>query len=738
MSEFVGSLLLIAAVYIVVFFIKDIFANVFQYINLSNIIYLRGFRKKKRVHHHQLSTIKEKPSSHEVNLRNQSKQNRAEVVNLVDDVTIRFQPLPTKMESNLNSGQFRSSSEAKNSEKISSFEDQPFRNIPFLSSETEPITSAVGVTDFFDESTLEDINLYKEFKITPKPVPTKTKPKAIRTPSTLRSDEVVTEETYFYEDGSLISELPIPEAELFAAPEPSPQRSDDLVTEQTYLYEVGRLVAEPSIPETELLVTPAPASHRSDEVVTEETYHYENGKFVLQASSSEIKPSTTPKPSEHQLAEKITYELYSHEDSILVPEPAIAKITQAGTPLQSQSRSSVGVTERIAPAEGGKAPVDPSIVRSKPSATSLESDYQSDEAVVEKIIGDDEITIRSDTLVTGTKPTKTLVESHYQTNKKNAEDTIILDDIKTHLTPSTMESKSSVQTKPVEPAESLPLQSDEKSTIDNSFQGKKLGTTSLKKENQGEILLQFSHQLDKIGTESAISTKNIDVNSAASPPETKASLIIEGSNDVSSEMNNKTIDLYEDVLPRRKPSTTQSSPTATQAPFRSQPANLDKSDVENMIRKYDFHDIFVNPNGKNLLHRYTSLELVGDEIILDEATNLIWQQSGSSNDMTIENASNWLERLNRESYAGFQDWRFPTLEEAMSLMEGEKKNGDLFINPLFNKKQEVIWTSDFLPDKSQIWIVSLAKGFCDRTSLNRKNYVRAVRQDENFIRNLIL
>ncbi len=64
-------------------------------------------------------------------------------------------------------------------------------------------------------------------------------------------------------------------------------------------------------------------------------------------------------------------------------------------------------------------------------------------------------------------------------------------------------------------------------------------------------------------------------------------------------------------------------------------------------------------------------------IILDEATSLICQQSGSSEAMKYKSAIDWINEFNNKCFAGFNDWRVPTLEEAMSLVENEMKNRDL-------------------------------------------------------------
>ena len=99
-----------------------------------------------------------------------------------------------------------------------------------------------------------------------------------------------------------------------------------------------------------------------------------------------------------------------------------------------------------------------------------------------------------------------------------------------------------------------------------------------------------------------------------------------------------------------------------------------------------------NKTGKGVRHKYR-LTARG-KIVVDEKTGLMWQQSGSSDSMPFEQAEKYVAEQNRENFGGFGDWRLPTLEEGMSLMEPEKQNNDLYIDRVFNKKQRRIWTSD--------------------------------------------
>jgi hypothetical protein len=78
-----------------------------------------------------------------------------------------------------------------------------------------------------------------------------------------------------------------------------------------------------------------------------------------------------------------------------------------------------------------------------------------------------------------------------------------------------------------------------------------------------------------------------------------------------------------------------------------------------------------------------------------------------------------------KGFAGYRNWRLPTLEEAMSLMEPERK--ELYINPVFDNEQYWIWTAD-LYSASVAWSVNFVYGYCDDVVLGFGFYhVRAVR-----------
>lgn len=162
--------------------------------------------------------------------------------------------------------------------------------------------------------------------------------------------------------------------------------------------------------------------------------------------------------------------------------------------------------------------------------------------------------------------------------------------------------------------------------------------------------------------------------------------------------------------------------------LRSEPiSDLNQEAVFDMIKFNDFFGVVWNEVGKGVTHRYELREYQSEKVVFDHATGLMWQQAGSSDSMIYENAKNYLFGLNKKRFAGFDDWRLPTLEEAMSLMECEKKNGDLHIDRIFERDQRWIWTAD-KESPGRVWVVFFNLGFCDQLHAVEYNYyVRAVR-----------
>ena len=115
----------------------------------------------------------------------------------------------------------------------------------------------------------------------------------------------------------------------------------------------------------------------------------------------------------------------------------------------------------------------------------------------------------------------------------------------------------------------------------------------------------------------------------------------------------------------------------------------------------------------------------GAVVVVDSATGLVWQQSGSSR-LTLEEARKYIQKLNEQKFTGYSDWRLPTLEEAMSLTDPKKNEAGLHIDRIFDKTQKWIWTAD-KKTASLAWTVSFDFGGCRLNHVISVIFVRAVR-----------
>jgi len=115
-----------------------------------------------------------------------------------------------------------------------------------------------------------------------------------------------------------------------------------------------------------------------------------------------------------------------------------------------------------------------------------------------------------------------------------------------------------------------------------------------------------------------------------------------------------------------------------------------------------------------------------DGTITDHATGLMWQKEGSPGSIYLKDVPDYINNLNRKRFAGFSDWRLPTIPELMSLIEPKGKKGGLYIDPLFDKRQWWCWSSD-VRSGGGAWSVTFYFGFVTWDDPENRNFVRAVR-----------
>lgn len=119
------------------------------------------------------------------------------------------------------------------------------------------------------------------------------------------------------------------------------------------------------------------------------------------------------------------------------------------------------------------------------------------------------------------------------------------------------------------------------------------------------------------------------------------------------------------------------------------------------------------------------------EVVVDHATGLMWQKSGSKEELTYADAQKYVENLNRKRFAGYDDWRLPTIPELMSLLEPKEQSNGLFINLIFDATQSWCWSADIRQIKDEdssgaAWLVHFTYGYVYWSDVEGKNYVRCV------------
>ena len=137
-------------------------------------------------------------------------------------------------------------------------------------------------------------------------------------------------------------------------------------------------------------------------------------------------------------------------------------------------------------------------------------------------------------------------------------------------------------------------------------------------------------------------------------------------------------------------------PAATQCSYSGEiihlPAEhgiINDGEITGILKKWGFFDTEYNPDG-NFKNEFVA----GDDsaILIDQKTSLMWQRGGLDIG-SIRAMQRGIGELNEQRFAGFCDWRLPTMEEAMSLMDSQKNQKGVYLNPVFSKEQPFIFVA---------------------------------------------
>ena len=126
------------------------------------------------------------------------------------------------------------------------------------------------------------------------------------------------------------------------------------------------------------------------------------------------------------------------------------------------------------------------------------------------------------------------------------------------------------------------------------------------------------------------------------------------------------------------------------------------------------------------IHHITNdFQVNADGTVSDKATGLIWQKAGSDYPVTWHEAHGYIQELNQKRFAGRADWRFPTVNELMSLLTEVPLASDLCIEPIFDQSKRWLWSSDRRSFVAA-WYVSVDMGYISWQDFSCYYFVRAV------------
>ncbi len=119
-------------------------------------------------------------------------------------------------------------------------------------------------------------------------------------------------------------------------------------------------------------------------------------------------------------------------------------------------------------------------------------------------------------------------------------------------------------------------------------------------------------------------------------------------------------------------------------------ARITEEDIPEIVSHNNFFEAKLNPTGT-----FTNYLTDNNDglTVTDQKTGIMWQRNGC--DITsIRKTNKEVEALNNQSFAGYNDWRLPSIEEALSIMTSEKNEKGLHLHPCFSKAQPFIFLAE--------------------------------------------
>lgn len=112
------------------------------------------------------------------------------------------------------------------------------------------------------------------------------------------------------------------------------------------------------------------------------------------------------------------------------------------------------------------------------------------------------------------------------------------------------------------------------------------------------------------------------------------------------------------------------------------------------------------------------------QVLVDKATGLAWQQSGSPYPMSWPEARQYVQQLSNKGAGGYEGWRLPTMNELLSLLNPPSLKS-FCLGPLFSDVQKCLWSADTRSGRAA-WVLDLEMGFVTSCDVSDYFHVKAV------------
>ena len=136
-------------------------------------------------------------------------------------------------------------------------------------------------------------------------------------------------------------------------------------------------------------------------------------------------------------------------------------------------------------------------------------------------------------------------------------------------------------------------------------------------------------------------------------------------------------------------------------------------------------DAYYASLGKCTPHSFTVQTLSNQNVVYDNNTSLMWQQTIPRKYYTWDDALSYCDGL---TYAGYSDWRLPTPQELLTIVDNSRSDPAIDTTFFPDTPNNWFWSSStYVDNTSYAWGVTFGIGYVASNDKHHHIYVRCVR-----------